>query len=92
MTQLTSIPDEINFIDEEFLNSTKFVEESKNLYSKLIGKDLDQNDLKFHIEYKPDWNSELGQCYEFRYGDTILLLAYCIDKADFISVLKTFNV
>jgi hypothetical protein len=83
---------ELTFIDDTFLTTNGFLKESEILFSKLVGKDLNQEDLKFYIERKLDWDTEMGQCYEFCYGKTKLLLAYCTDKEDFISVFKTFNV
>lgn len=90
--ELQSTPKELIFIDEDFCTTNGFLKESDVLFSKLVGKDLEQKDLKFYIECKLDWNTEMGQCYEFRYNETKLLLAYCTDKEDFISVFKTFNV
>jgi len=79
-----------NYLNDKTLKG--YTKDSKNQYSKLVGKDVLEHDLVFYVEYKADWDSEMGQCYEFRLNNSKLLLAYCVDANDFDTVLKSFNV
>jgi len=56
---------------------------------KILLNNLPNQEVILSIEYLEDWNTEVGQCYEFFINNDRILIAYCISEEDFLSV---FNV
>ena len=80
------------FLNSDVMAPRGFVYDNDYQYHKLVGRDQSNQDLNFYVKHEKEWDGELGSCIEFKMNESPLLLAYCENEADFISILSSFNV